>query len=126
VVAAVTDKPTVTLNPFVLTYTPTPHRTRTPIPSATPVPRPTAALIAYRVTGTAPVEARACANATCRVVLTFQPGQTISAVGIVPGSAVKGREGTKWLKIPNGSSFVYVHSSFAEPASAATPESIVL
>jgi serine/threonine protein phosphatase PrpC len=124
--AAVTDKPTVTLNPFVLTYTPTPRRTRTPIPSATPVPRPTVALIAYRITGTAPVEARACANVTCRVVLTFQPGQTISTVGIVPGSAIKGREGTKWLKIPSGTSFVYVHSSFAEPASATTPESIVL
>ncbi len=124
--AVVTDKPTVTLNPFVLTYTPTPRRTRTPIPSATPVPRPTVALIAYRITGTVAVEARSCANATCRVVLTFQPGQTIGAVEIVPGSTIKGRTGTKWLKIPNGNSFVYVHSSFAEPASAATPESIVL
>ncbi len=125
-VAAVTDKPTVTLNPFVLTYTPTPRRTRTPIPSATPVPRPTIALIVYRLTGTAPVEARACPNEACRVVQTLQPGQTISASAIVIGSAIKGRVGTKWLKIPNGNSFVYVHSSYTEPASAATPVSIVL
>lgn len=123
---AVTDKPTVTLNPFVLTYTPTPRRTRTLIPSATPAPRPTVSVVIYRITGTAPVEARACANVICRVVLTLQPGQTINAVGIVPGSAIKGRDGTEWLKIPNGGSFVYVHSSFAEPVSAVTPESIVL
>ena len=121
--AAVSSKPTVTLNPAILTYTPTPRRTRTPIPSATLVPTAALALTAYRITE--PTEARACPNVTCKVVLTLKTDQTVNAAGTVAGSVVKGHDGTKWLKIPNGSTYVYVHMAFTAPATdtTATPES---
>jgi hypothetical protein len=101
---------TVTLNPYVASYTATLRPTKTLTPSLTP----TLAIGGYRIAGLEPVQAYSVPRVTGAVVATLQPGEVIKVLEIVQGGSVPGREGIRWLKFIYKSAFAYVHSSYAE------------
>jgi serine/threonine protein phosphatase PrpC len=108
--------PTITVNPFIFTYTPTARRTRTPVPTRTLTPTATPlASKPYRVTTIIPIDAYSCPRINCAVVVALARGQVVEVVDLVDGSTVPGREGTKWYKIRYQNRFVFVHSSHLEP-----------
>lgn len=108
--ATVKSLPTVTLNPYVASYTPTPRPTKTLTPSATP----TLVIGGYRITGLAPVQAYSLPRVYGTVVVMLQPGDVINVIAVVQGGSVPGRDGTRWLKFIYKEAFAYIHSSYAE------------
>jgi protein phosphatase len=114
--------PTVTLNPRIITYTPTTRPTRVSVAPATATLKPTLASTLYTVSGSTSIEARRCADISCPIMVKLEPGSQVEVVGNVTGGRVQGRQGTKWYKIPYKDVFVYVHSSYLELATP-TPES---
>jgi serine/threonine protein phosphatase PrpC len=113
-----TPAPTVTLNPYVASYTATLRPTKTHTPSATP----TLVVGDYRITGLEPVQAYSLPRVYGTAVRTLLPGEVIKVIEIVQGGSVQGREGTRWLKFIHKQAFAYVHSSYAEFLGAATSQ----
>ena len=102
--------PTVTLNPYVASYTATLRPTKTSTPTATP----TLVIGGYRITGLEPVKTYSLPRVYGTVVVTLQPGDVIDVIAVVQGGSVPGREGIRWLKFIHKEAFAYVHSSYAE------------
>jgi hypothetical protein len=66
----------------------------------------------YVVTGSQPINARACPQLACAVVHTFDPGTVLAVSAVVQGDPLAGND--QWLQVAADGSTVYVHSTLAE------------
>ncbi len=66
----------------------------------------------YLVTGSQPINARACPRLACAIVHTFDPGTALTVSATVAGDALA--DSDQWLQVELDGSTVYVHSTLAE------------